>query len=162
MTLAKLELKIPPPIVAGLIAGAMWVAGKWAESVGLGSLFGTVPTGWRHMAALAVALVGAGFDLTGVLGFLRARTTVNPMKPERSAALVTSGVYRITRNPMYVGMALLLLAWAIFLDSAAALLGPPAFALVITRLQIQPEERALAARFGSDFASYCAAVRRWL
>ena len=63
---------------------------------------------------------------------------------------------------MYVGMALILLAWAIYLGSGTALLGPLAFALYITRFQIQPEERVLALRFGTDFAGYCARVRRWL
>ena len=155
----NLELKIPPPIVAALTAGAMWAAAQW---IGFNGLFAGLPPGWRTAGALFIGLIGLGFDLTGVLGFIRAKTTVNPLKPERSAALVTSGIYRITRNPMYVGMALLLLAWAIYLGSGTALLGPLVFALYITRFQIQPEERVLAVRFGSGFASYCAQVRRWL
>lgn len=157
--MSKLELKIPPPLVAAITAGAMWAAAQW---IGFNGLFAGVPPGWRMTAALLVALIGLGFDLTGVLGFIRAKTTVNPLKPERSAALVTSGIYRVTRNPMYVGMALILLAWAIYLGSGIALLGPLAFALYVTRFQIQPEERVLALRFGTDFAGYCARVRRWL
>ena len=157
--MVTLELKIPPPIVAALTALAMWAASKL---LGLNGLFAHVQPDWRNIAALVIALIGAGFDLTGIVGFIRARTTVNPMKPERSAALVTSGVYRITRNPMYVGMALLLLAWAVVLGSGTALLGPLAFGLYITRFQIQPEERVLSARFGGEFAGYCARVRRWL
>ncbi len=157
--MSKIELKIPPPLVAAITAGAMWAAAQW---VGLNGLFADVPPGWRIAAAGGIALIGLGFDLTGVLGFIRAKTTVNPMKPERSAALVTSGIYRVTRNPMYVGMALILLAWAIYLGSGTALLGPLVFALYITRFQIHPEERVLAARFGSEFAAYRARVRRWL
>jgi protein-S-isoprenylcysteine O-methyltransferase Ste14 len=157
--MSKLELKIPPPVVAAFTAGAMWIAARW---IGLSGLFAGVPPDWRIGAALFIALIGLGFDLTGVLGFIRAKTTVNPLKPERSAALVTGGIYRITRNPMYVGMALILLAWAIYLGSGTALVGPLAFALYITRFQIQPEERVLAGRFGSEFESYCARVRRWL
>ncbi len=157
--MSKIELKIPPPLVAAITAGAMWAAAQW---VGLNGLFADVPPGWRIAAVGGIALIGLGFDLTGVLGFIRAKTTVNPMKPERSAALVTSGIYRVTRNPMYVGMALILLAWAIYLGSGTALLGPLVFALYITRFQIHPEERVLAARFGSEFAAYRARVRRWL
>lgn len=157
--MSKLDLKIPPPLAAALTAGAMWAAAKW---LGMNGLFAGMPPGWRLAAAGLIALIGLGFDLTGVHGFIRAKTTVNPLKPERSAALVTSGIYRITRNPMYVGMALILLAWAIYLGSGAALLGPLVFALYITRFQIQPEERALAVRFGGEFAGYCARVRRWL
>ena len=153
--MASLELKVPPPAVALVVALAM----GWVSRYGV--LEG-VPLAWRVGAALAVAAVGACFDVAGIIAFRRAKTTVNPMKPEKSAALVRSGVYRITRNPMYVGMVFILLAWAVYLASPWALFGPLAFAAYITRFQIKPEERVLAARFGDEFASYTARVRRWL
>ncbi len=120
------------------------------------------PSSLRTVIAIVVALTGIGFDIAGILAFRRARTTINPLKPEATASVVMSGVYRITRNPMYVGLALLLLAWAVWLGSAWALLGPLAFVLYISRFQIAPEERILSRKFGSDFASYCMKVRRWL
>jgi protein-S-isoprenylcysteine O-methyltransferase Ste14 len=107
-------------------------------------------------------LVGIGFSVGGVLAFRRARTTLNPTKPEQASSLVRSGVYRVTRNPMYVGLLCVLVAWAVFLSSAWALLGPLIFVLYIGRFQIAPEERALAKLFGSEFADYQAKVRRWL
>jgi protein-S-isoprenylcysteine O-methyltransferase Ste14 len=97
-----------------------------------------------------------------VLSFRRAKTTVNPLKPETSASLVSTGVYSFTRNPMYLGMALVLLAWAAYLASPWALAGPALFALYITRFQIIPEERVLARLFGTSFAEYRKRVRRWL
>ena len=151
----SLDLKVPPPAVALVVALAMW----WVSRYGL--LEG-VPLAWRVGAALVVAAVGAAFDVAGILAFGRAKTTVNPMKPEKSAALVNTGVFRITRNPMYVGMVFILLAWAVYLASPWALFGPLLFAAYITRFQIKPEERVLAARFGDQFASYTARVRRWL
>jgi protein-S-isoprenylcysteine O-methyltransferase Ste14 len=151
----SLALKIPPPAVALLVAGVMGWSSRWLNLVDL-------PATWRIGAALAIAVIGMAFDVAGLIAFRRAKTTVNPMKPEKSAALVSSGVYRITRNPMYVGMAFFLLAWAVFLASPWALLGPLVFAAYITRFQIQPEERVLAARFGAEFESYRARVRRWL
>ena len=151
----SLELKIPPPVVAVLVALAMWWAGRYG-------VLESVPLAWRVGAALVVAAIGATFDVAGILAFRRAKTTVNPMKPEKSAALVSTGVYRITRNPMYVGMVFILLAWAVYLASPWALFGPLVFATYITRFQIKPEERVLAARFGAEFASYEARVRRWL
>ena len=151
----SLELKIPPPAVALVVALAM----GWVTRYGV--LEG-VPPPWRIGVALAVAAVGACFDVAGIIAFRRAKTTVNPMKPEKSAALVSTGVYRITRNPMYVGMVFILLAWAVYLTSAWALFGPLVFAAYITHFQIKPEERVLAARFGVEFASYQARVRRWL
>ena len=151
----SLELKIPPPAVALVAALVMWWVSRYGVVEG-------VPPHWRIGAALVIAAIGAAFDVAGILAFGRAKTTVNPMKPEKSAALVCSGVYRITRNPMYVGMAFILLAWAVYLASPWALFGPLAFAAYITRFQIKPEERVLAGRFGDAFASYQARVRRWL
>ena len=116
----------------------------------------------KYIVAGALVVVGLAFDLLGLIAFRASRTTINPLRPERSTALVTGGVYRVTRNPMYVGMALLLLAWAVYLSSLLAFAGPVVFVLYITRFQIQPEERALQATFGEDFARYAARVRRWL
>jgi protein-S-isoprenylcysteine O-methyltransferase Ste14 len=150
-----LELKIPPPAVAVLIAGAMW-------GISLVAPLLEVPAFIRVVAALTIALAGGGFSLAGVISFRRARTTVNPMKPETTSSLVCSGIYRVSRNPMYVGLLFVLVAWAVFLSSAWALLGPLAFVLYINRLQIAPEERVLSAMFGTDYSAYKSRVRRWL
>ncbi|OYY89209.1 MAG: protein-S-isoprenylcysteine methyltransferase [Polaromonas sp. 28-63-22] len=157
--MASLELKIPPPVIALLTASAMWAVARWGALPG--PLAAMAPDGRLKVAAL-VAFVGLCFDVAGIVAFWRAKTTVNPMKPENSVALVSSGVYRITRNPMYVGMGFILLAWAVYLGSTWGLLGPLVFVAYITRFQIKPEERALAARFGAAFASYQSRVRRWL
>lgn len=152
----SLELKIPPPLMAVVIAGAMYAAATlhapaWA-----------LPPSVRVVVALALAGVGVVFDLAGMLSFRKAKTTINPLTPQRSSAVVTHGVYRLTRNPMYLGLVLILLGLAVYLASVWALLGPVAFGAFITRFQIQPEERALKARFGTAYTDYCARVRRWL
>jgi protein-S-isoprenylcysteine O-methyltransferase Ste14 len=116
----------------------------------------------RYAATAILAAAGAAFDLLGLLAFLALRTTVNPLRPGRSTALATRGVYRVTRNPMYVGMVFLLLAWAVFLSAPLPFAGPVVFALYITRFQILPEERILRAMFGEKYAAYAARVRRWL
>jgi protein-S-isoprenylcysteine O-methyltransferase Ste14 len=150
-----LELRIPPPAVAALVAGGMWGVSLLAPPL-------DVPAIIRVAAAAAIALAGAGFSLAGVISFRRAGTTANPMKPETASSLVCSGIYTHTRNPMYVGLLLVLVAWAIFLSSAWALLGPLALVLYLNRFQIAPEERVLSARFGADYAAYQSRVRRWL
>jgi protein-S-isoprenylcysteine O-methyltransferase Ste14 len=149
-----LELKVPPPAVGLVLAAAMWGLAQIAAS----SM--AVPN--PHFAAAVVALVGIGFDIAGVVSFRRAKTTVNPLRPDRTSSLVSSGVYRFTRNPMYVGMLFLLIAWAIFLSSPWTLLGPLAFVLYINRFQIGPEEKVLGDRFGEEFSTYTKEVRRWL
>ena len=123
---------------------------------------GQAAPSWRLALVALFAGAGIAFDVADLLSFRASRTTVNPLKPERASALVTQGVYRLTRNPMYVGMACLLLAWAAWLWQLLPLLGPAAFVLYITRFQIRPEERALAALFGAEYAAYTARVRRWL
>lgn len=150
-----LESKIPPPIVAALCALAMWWLAAPLPHAPLGR---TV----RIAVAVALALLGVGFALAGIKAFRRAQTTVNPMKPDMASVLVTSGVYRITRNPMYVGLALALTGWAVYLVSLPALAVVIVFIIYIDRLQIAPEERALSKLFGAAFDAYRSAVRRWL
>jgi protein-S-isoprenylcysteine O-methyltransferase Ste14 len=99
---------------------------------------------------------------SGVSGFFTARTTVDPMHPEAASSLVTSGVYKWSRNPMYLGFALILVAWSLYLANAAALVVPMAFVAYMTRFQIIPEERTLEAKFGPVFLNYRAKTRRWL
>ena len=106
---------------------------------------------------LAVLLEGSA-----VSAFVRRRTTVSPLQPQRSSQLVVSGFYRYSRNPMYLGMLCLLLAWGVWLGQGVVLAGPLLWALWIDRLQIVPEERALEARFGEAYRAYCRRVRRWL
>ena len=147
-----LELRIPPPIVTLAFGAAMWA---------LCGIPQTIHVAWITVAA-GLAAAGLAVAGNGVLAFRRARTTVNPLKPADASALVTGGVYRFTRNPMYLGMLLALCAWATFLTSPWAWLGPAGFALYITRFQIVPEERVLEGMFGAEFTAYKARVRRWL
>ncbi|MBG6289848.1 isoprenylcysteine carboxylmethyltransferase family protein [Pseudomonas nitroreducens] len=106
--------------------------------------------------------MGAAVCLAGVLSFRLARTAVNPLRPETASALVSSGIYGHTRNPMYLGFAIALVAWAFYLASPVALLGVVGFVLYMNRFQIGPEEQALASLFGEAFAAYRTRVRRWL
>lgn len=155
MRMASLEHRIPPPVVGALVAAAMW----GVASLGPQLPFASTP---GNIAAGILAATGIAFDLSGLIAFRSSRTTVNPLKPERASALVTRGVYRITRNPMYVGLGLLLLAWAIHLSAALPFAGPVCYVLYITRFQIQPEERVLGEMFGEQYSAYAARVRRWL
>ncbi len=150
-----LDHKIPPPAVGLLVAAAMWAAAD------AGPQFALAPQAKHLIVALLIA-AGATFDFLGLIAFHKSRTTINPLRPERTSSLVTGGVYRITRNPMYAGMALLLLAWAVHLSAWLPFAGVPAFMWYITRFQIKPEERVLESLFGGDFLNYAARVRRWL
>ncbi len=149
-----LELKVPPPLVALVTGLLMWWAAKLVPPLAL-------PGVARIAVAVVFAGVGVGLAMSGVLTFRRAKTTVNPTTPAAASALVRTGVFRFTRNPMYLGLLLCLVAWAIFLSSVLALLIAPLFVVYMNRFQIAPEERALAALFGDNFAAYKRDVRRW-
>jgi protein-S-isoprenylcysteine O-methyltransferase Ste14 len=151
----NLELKVPPVAAGLIVAVAMGAAARWLPGLAF-----TLPG--RMPLALAIALAGVAIALAGVAAFRRRRTTVDPRTPERASAIVDTGVYRVSRNPMYVGMLTVLVGWAVFLANWAALLMLPAFVAYIHRFQIVPEERALTARFGPAYAAYQARVRRWL
>lgn len=151
-----LELKIPPPIVALLVAAAIW--GVSLVSRPPIDVFTLV----RAVLATALALAGGAISLSGTVAFRRAKTTVNPMKPQSTSSLVTTGVYGFTRNPMYLGLLFVLVAWAAFLFSPWTLLGPLGFVFYMNRFQIEPEEKALATLFGAAFTTYKTKVRRWL
>lgn len=150
-----LDLKVPPVAVVVLTAALMGLGAKALPELGF-LLAG------RTLLAGGSALLGALLALVGVVSFRRARTTVNPMSPASSSALVTSGIYRLTRNPMYLGFLLMLLGWGVWLANAAAFAAVPGFVVYLDRFQIRPEEEALASRFGREFGEYTARVRRWI
>jgi len=151
----SLELKIPPVAIAVLIAVAMW-------GVSLVTAPLVLPFLARMVIASVLVSVGASIGIAGIVSFKRAQTTVNPTKPTSSSTLVCSGIYSVTRNPMYLGIVLILVGWAAWLSNALSLSGAFAFVVYMNRFQIAPEEKALSDIFGTEFTSYKARVRRWL
>ena len=151
-----LNNRIPPPLIAFLCALLMWLgAQQWSFNLQL-----ALP--WRLGIALPIMLLGVLLSMAGMRLFRQVRTSFSLLKPQKASALVTSGVYQYTRNPMYLGIAVVLLAWTLLLAWPPALLGVVGFVLYMNRFQISAEERALHALFGQDFAHYCARVRRWV
>lgn len=155
MNLHTLEKRIPPLALVLIIGLLMWVIANWSPRIEAGEAL-------RISFAAILFALGTLFPLAGVVSFRRSKTTVDPRNPEASSKLVSSGVYRFSRNPMYVGFTLWLLAWAVFLASAWALVGVIVFVFYMNRFQIEPEERALRELFGDDFREYERRVRRWI
>jgi protein-S-isoprenylcysteine O-methyltransferase Ste14 len=151
----RLELKIPPVAVMAIVATAMWLVSIVLPKMRLCDTF--------HVAMVVIfAAIGAAFGITGLLSFSKVKTTFDPMKPDSSTSLVTSGTYSITRNPMYVGLLSILTAWCFFVESAYALLLLAVFVIYMNKFQIEPEERALRSIFGDAYDDYVLRVRRWL
>src|SRR4029450_13465939 len=153
--MSVLELKVPPPIVALVLALLMWMTPAVAGLV-------QMPYPARVLCAVVLVYIGQSISIAGMVAFRRAKTTVNPIKASLASSLVIQGVYRYTRNPMYVGLLLTLLAWAMFLANPFAVLWVVVFVLYITRFQIIPEERVLAPLFGAEYEAYKGRVRRWV
>ena len=122
-----LELKVPPPVVALILGLLMWLASPLVAPV-------EIPSGFRSGVAGVLATAGAVVDLVALITFLRARTTINPIRPGATSALVTGGVFRFSRNPMYLGLLLFLLAWAVYLSSWLALLFVPSGQIVLFQM----------------------------
>ena len=150
-----LELKVPPLAVVLLFAVLMWLTAVYVPSLTL-----TLP--WRTAIAPICWAGGFAIILTGLLACRGAKTTVNPLTPEATTAMVTSGIYAVSRNPMYLGFLIALLGWAAFLSHLLAFVLLPLFVLYMNRFQIEPEERALSAKFGEQFRDYARSVRRWV
>ncbi len=150
-----LETRFPPPLLMMATGLAMWGVSRLSPLFGL-----PAPLAWllpTLIATLSLALVAAG-----AIAFRRWATTIDPTRPAVASHLVTDGIYRFTRNPMYLGFAGLLLAWGLYLQAWWSLPLLLVFVLYITVFQIVPEERALEAKFGMAFEAYAAKVRRWL
>ena len=148
-------LKIPPPIITLLVFTGMYVLSRFVP-LGRIDLPALTYVGFLLMAA------GIAIDLIGAIQFRRARTTINPLKPQNSTAIVKTGLYRISRNPMYLGMLIVLTGVAFILKTVVAFLLLPLFVLQINRLQIIPEETILAKKFPVEYPDYKKSVRRWL
>ncbi|MEO1421066.1 MAG: isoprenylcysteine carboxylmethyltransferase family protein, partial [Pseudomonadota bacterium] len=116
----------------------------------------------QGFAAIALLVVGLMIALIGVAQFRNYRTTVNPIRPEKASSLVTDGIFKWTRNPMYLGLLMVLLAWAVWLGNGAAVLIGLTFVPLLNKLQIIPEETALLEKFGQPFQDYLNRTRRWL
>jgi protein-S-isoprenylcysteine O-methyltransferase Ste14 len=150
-----LELKVPPLAFVLFIALLMWLVSWTVPQLGFDFV-------GRVVVAAVFSAAGTITILLGVAAFRRAKTTFNPMKPEESTFLVVSGVYKFSRNPMYLGFLLFLTGWAVFLSNVLAFLLLPAYVIYMNRFQIESEERALRSKFPEKFAVYESHVRRWL
>lgn len=117
---------------------------------------------YRNLISMILFFSGILIVLIAGYQFRLASTTVNPLTPDATSTLVTSGLYKYSRNPMYVGFLIFLIAWGVYLANLVAFVLLPLFVLFITRLQIIPEEQVLKALFSEQYSSYASKVRRWI
>lgn len=150
-----MKTRIPPPIIMLLAALVMWALHRWMP------LAQWIDHPWNRLGWLPV-LAGIGIAVAAIGRFQQAHTTVNPREPHTASSLVTDGVFRLSRNPMYLGLLLVLIGWALYLGSTSPWIVPPLFVMVVTVLQIIPEEQALEKLFGEAYHDYRQHVMRWI
>jgi len=150
-----LDNKVPPLIIFCIIATLMWCISM------ITPVFDFSET-TQLVSIILFFLIGVFFSLSGVFAFNKAQTTVDPRTPDKISSLVSTGIYKISRNPMYVGFVFFLLAWSMFLLSPFSFIGIICFIIYLNRFQIEPEERALKEIFGEQYLTYLSTVRRWL
>lgn len=152
----KLELKVPPLLLVIIVGGLMLLLRQivplssfnlWDISVGISG---------------CVILLGGIIAILGVVEFRKANTTVDPRDPEKTSSLVVGGIYKVSRNPMYLGFLFLLIGWGIYLEHALSFIFVFLFVLYVNRFQIIPEERFMQSKYGPEYTAYKANVRRWL
>ncbi|MEJ2766376.1 isoprenylcysteine carboxylmethyltransferase family protein [Photobacterium sp. MCCC 1A19761] len=149
-----MHLKLPPPLLMLIALGTMyWLSEHmplWRFSF------------WGQSAVtLLLCLGGTTVGLAGVVSFAKARTTVDPHRPKKTSTLVTGGIYRFSRNPMYLGLLLLLIAAFFYFSALSGVIIIPLFVLYMNNFQIGPEEGVLEHLFGDEYRRYCQQVRRW-
>jgi protein-S-isoprenylcysteine O-methyltransferase Ste14 len=150
-----MKLTIPPAIVTAITAGAMQLVAMY---IPLGSL--RLP-GSRLLAALLLIVSGV-FGVLGLYQFYRKSTSIDPHKPSKASTLVTDGIYQYSRNPMYLALFFLLIAYATILQNVLNLFVFPVFIWYMNRYQIIPEEEVMEEKFGSEYLEYKSEVHRWL
>ena len=147
--------KIPPPIILLLCGIAMWFVAHSAYAY-------TIANPFALILAIILAIFGIYVCASAIRQFKAVETTISPLQPESATSLVHNGIFGKTRNPMYVGLFLILLGWAVWLQSASNIFILIAFVFGLTELQIKPEEAALRKVFGQGYIDYCKRVRRWI
>lgn len=150
-----LALKVPPVAQVIITAAAMYGVSKMVPAL-------TFSLNGSTALAVGLGVMGLSLGIIGVTQFRKAQTTPNPQALEKVSSLVTSGIYRYSRNPMYLGLVLILLGWAFYLSHFLSFVLLPVFILYMTRFQIQPEEQMMARKFGKTYQAYLNKVRRWI
>ncbi len=145
--------KIPPPLVVLILVISTFFSSKKIDLI-------QIP--FQSFISIFILSIGILILLNPVLKFKKSKTTINPIKFKKVNKLVTSGIYKYSRNPMYLGLLMIVVSSSIFYLNIYSILTPLFFYLWINRFQIKREEVFLTEKFGEDYLSYKKKTRRWI
>ena len=146
----NLDTKIPPPIVTIIILLIIYLFDLNEYNLN------------TDIISIITLFIGLIFIISAVIQFINRKTTVNPTKPHKTSTLVITGTYKITRNPMYLGMLLIIISFALYNASIISIILIPLFIFYINKFQIEPEEFEMRKKFGKEYEDYCKKVDRWI
>ena len=150
-----MKLKVPPAAQAILFGLLMYIIDKYI-TIGNFSFIGQTVT------AITIFSIGILITIIAIWRFIKAKTTSDPTNPSKATTLVTHGIYKYSRNPMYLTILIVLFSWMIALGNIFNIIVLIIFVYYITTYQIKPEEEALTKLFKNDYTNYCNKVRRWI
>ena len=150
-----MKLKIPPAITLLVHIGLVWTIDHYISFLGIAF------PGQRVGASL-LFVAGCIIALLSVFTMFRLKTTVDPVFPDKASRLITTGIFSISRNPIYLAMWLMLLSWVVWLGNPLGVVPLATFIWHLSRFQIRAEEQALTRKFGKQFEAYRKRVRRWI
>ncbi len=151
----SLALKVPPLIQLLVVGLVMWLVARFLDT---GETYST----WQGLLLILFLAAGLAIICVAIITMYKLDTTIDPRDPSKASKLATVGIFNCSRNPIYLGLFVILVARNIHLYSLYASVGLPLFIWSVTKLQIIPEEQQMGAKFGIDYFSYCEKVRRWL
>ena len=146
-------IKIPPPLIVLVLIVSIYFSSKKIDLI-------NIPL----QLEISIFILSAGILIfvNPVLQFIKSKTTVNPIQFEEVNKLVTSGIFKYSRNPMYLGMLMIVISTSIFYLNIYSILTPLLFILWINKFQIKREEEFLIEKFGDEYLSYKKKTRRWI
>ena len=150
---SKKKLKIPPPILVIILITSIYFSSDKLDSI-------SIP--YRTLFSIVILSIGILVIINPVVKFIKSKTTVNPVEFKNVEKLVTSGIYKYSRNPMYLGMIMIIISTAVYYLNFFSLLTPFIFYFWINRFQIKREEVFLEEKFGQEYLSYKTKTRRWI
>ena len=146
-------IKIPPPILVLILTSLVYFSSTKLESIYLP---------YRQTVSVLILIIGLVVIISPVFDFIKSKTTVNPVKFQNVNRLVTTGIYRYSRNPMYLGMILIIISTTVYYLNLLSVFSPLIFYIWINKFQISREEIFLEGKFGNEYLKYKSKTRRWI
>jgi len=147
------NIKIPPPILVIILTSLVYFSSTKLELIHLP---------YRQSVSVIILIIGLIVIISPVINFIKSKTTVNPVKFKNVNTLVTTGIYRYSRNPMYLGMILIIISTTVYYLNFMSVFSPLIFYIWINKFQISREEIFLEDKFGNEYLKYKSETRRWI